>query len=125
MGALHALYYRFRNDVAFYVVYLREAHPEDGWVLAENRDADIAVQDPRSNEERAQVAAACATRLAIRMPVLVAAVEDEVATRYGGWPDRLYLVGKDGRIAYQGGEGPWGFKPEELEAAIEAELARG
>jgi len=28
-------------------------------------------------------------------------------------------VGTDGRIAFQGGEGPFGFKPEELEQAIE------
>ena len=40
-----------------------------------------------------------------------------------GWPDRLYLVGRDGRIAFQGGEGPFGFKPEELERAIERRVS--
>ena len=45
-----------------------------------------------------------------------------VALAYGGWPDRLYLVGRDGRIAFQGGVGPDGFKPEELAAAVESEL---
>jgi hypothetical protein len=34
----------------------------------------------------------------------------------------LYLVGRDGRIAFQGDEGPFGFKPDELERAIEQEL---
>jgi type I thyroxine 5'-deiodinase len=46
-----------------------------------------------------------------------------VASVYGGWPDRLYLVGRGGRIVFQGGEGPFGFKPEELERAIEREVA--
>jgi len=32
-------------------------------------------------------------------------------------PDRLYLVGADGRILYRSGPVPWGFKPDELEAA--------
>ena len=50
-------------------------------------------------------------------------LDNAVASAYGGWPDRLYLVGRDGRIAYQGDEGPFGFKPEELERAIEAHLA--
>ena len=50
-------------------------------------------------------------------------LDNAVASAYGGWPDRLYLVGRDGRIAYQGGEGPFGFKPEELERAIETHLA--
>jgi len=54
----------------------------------------------------------------IRMPVLLDALDNRVARAYGGWPDRLYLVGKDGRIAWQGEPGPFGFKPEELESAI-------
>ena len=39
-------------------------------------------------------------------------------------PDRLYLVGKDGKITYAGGRGPRGFKPDELEDAIREELAK-
>ena len=123
MGALEELAERYRDAAAFFVVYIREAHPEDGWVLSGNRDEGIALTDPASDEERADVAEACAVRLQIRMPVLVDAIDNEVASRYGGWPDRLYLIGRDGRVAFQGGEGPFGFKPEELEAAIETELA--
>jgi hypothetical protein len=57
------------------------------------------------------------------IPVLVDGIDNEVAREYGGWPDRLYLIGKDGRVAFQGGDGPFGFKPEQLEEAIEAEVA--
>jgi hypothetical protein len=56
------------------------------------------------------------------MPMVVDGVDNAVASAYGGWPDRLYLVGRDGRIAFQGGEGPFGFKPDKLELAIEREL---
>ncbi len=56
------------------------------------------------------------------MPVLLDGVDNEVARGYGGWPDRLYLIGRDGRVAFQGAEGPFGFIPEELAAALEAEL---
>ena len=58
------------------------------------------------------------------MPVVVDSVDDEIASAYGALPDRLYLVGKGGRIAFQGEPGPWGFQPEDLEGAIEAELER-
>jgi hypothetical protein len=118
LGALHELWERYRERAEFLVVYIREAHPEDGWVLAENRREAIAIRDPASDAERGQAAGACATRLAIRIPVLVDRADDRVALAYGGWPDRLYLIGVDGRIAYQGGEGPSGFLPEELEAAL-------
>jgi hypothetical protein len=123
LGALEELAERYRDGVAFFVVYIREAHPEDGWVLSSNRDEGIALTDPTSSDERTEAAEACAVRLQIRMPVLVDAIDNEVARRYGGWPDRLYLIGRDGRVAFQGGEGPFGFKPEELEAAIESDLA--
>jgi iodothyronine deiodinase-like protein len=114
---------RHRGRVSFLAVYVKEAHPEDGWVLSENRDAEIAVVDPVGDEERESAAAACAVALRLNMPMAIDAVDNEVARAYGGWPDRLYLVGADGRIAYRGGEGPFGFKPDELEAAIERELA--
>lgn len=123
MGALERIYDRYRKRVEFLVVYIKEAHPEDGWVLEENREASIRVSDPITITQRADVAATCATRLEIPMPVVVDAIDNRVTSQYGGWPDRLYLIGRDGRIAFQGGEGPSGFRPEELERAIAVELS--
>ena len=122
MGELEELHDRHGDEVAFFVVYIREAHPEDGWVLEDNRDDGIALTDPRSLDERAAAAQACALRLRTRIPVLLDDVDDVVASAYGGWPDRLYLIGRDGRVAFQGGEGPFGFRPDELAEAIDAEL---
>ena len=121
MGALHDLYHQY-GQVKFLVVYIREAHPDDGWVSEGNRAQDIHVYDPTTEEERAEVAQACAMALDIEMTVLVDGIDDTVASAYGALPDRLYLVGRDGRIAYQGEKGPKGFKPEVLEAAIRREL---
>jgi hypothetical protein len=109
--------------VHFLVVYVREAHPEDGWVIAENRRSGLAVHDPTTDEERRAVATTCAVRLKMSIPMVVDGVDNAVTSAYGGWPDRLYLVGRDGRIAFQGGEGPFGFKPVELERAIKREVA--
>jgi hypothetical protein len=122
LGALEELHRRYGQDVAFYVVYIKEAHPEDGWVLDRNRRAEVRVEDPTSDEERAEVAQSCALRMRLTLPVLVDGIDNAVASAYGGWPDRLYLIGRDGRVAFQGGEGPFGFKPPDLEAAIRAEL---
>ena len=113
---------RYGDRVEFLVVYIKEAHPEDGWVEATNRRSGIRVFDPTSEAERASVAETCTVRMQIRMPVAIDGVDNRVASAYGGWPDRLYLIGRDGRIAFQGGAGPFGFKPAELEAAIEREL---
>ena len=122
MGALHELYDRFGREVAFFIVYIKEAHPEDGWVVTHNRHEEIAVMDPTSTAERSEVAEACVLKSSIRIPMLVDGLDNAVASAYGGWPDRLYLIGRDGRVAFQGDAGPFGFLPERLEETIELEL---
>ena len=125
MGALHELYDLHRGEVAFFIVYIKEAHPEDGWVVTHNRDDDIAVMDPRSSADRSRVAEACVVKSAIRIPMLIDDLDNAVASAYGGWPDRLYLIGRDGRVAFQGEPGPFGFIPERLAEAIAAETNGG
>jgi hypothetical protein len=117
---LHKLWEQYRDKVEFVVVYIREAHPEDGWVVTMNREEDIAYMDPTTNDERVEVAAACALRLKIRMPVVVDDVDDNIAAAYGALPDRLYLVGQGGKIVFQGDPGPWGFDPDGLAQALKA-----
>ena len=81
------------------------------------------VEDPVTLGERNEVAKVCMAKLALEpMPALVDTLDDAVNDSYDAWPDRLYLIGRDGRVAYHGGRGPWGFKPDELEEAIKREL---
>jgi hypothetical protein len=115
---------KYAGRIDFLVVYIREAHPEDGWVVTMNRSENIQFDDPTSTEERTDVAASCALHLKIGMPVVVDEIDDAVASAYGALPDRLYLIGLGGRIAFQGAPGPFGFQPSDLETAIEAELIR-
>ncbi len=111
------------KDVQFYVVYIREAHALDSRSPMGGGSAPL-MEDPISLIERKTAATTCMTKLALEpMPALVDNLEDSVNKAYGAWPDRMYLVGADGRIAYAGGPGPFGFSPDELEKAIESELA--
>ena len=50
-------------------------------------------------------------------------MENSTDLKYYALPDRLYLIGRDGRVAYRGGPGPFGFVAAELEYAIESYLA--
>ena len=59
------------------------------------------------------------------IPTLVDGMDNKVNRAYAAGPDRLYLVGRGGKIAYQSARGPWGFKPDELELAIRKELGLG
>ncbi len=77
----------------------------------------------QSMEERVEVGSACMLKLGLEMPALVDEMDDTVATAYAAMPERLYLIGSDGRIAYKGGVGPMFFRPKEWEDAIASHLA--
>lgn len=82
------------------------------------------VEDPIDAQERAAVAGSCVEDLKLPMPALIDGVDDKVGRAYGGWPDRLYLIGKDGKVAFAGAQGPAGFDPDAWEKAIVAEQER-
>ena len=69
------------------------------------------------------VAEACALHLDLSLPTLLDDMENSTDQAYAALPDRLYLVGMDGKIVYKSGPGPWGFRPDELAAAIAQHLA--
>ena len=91
-------------------------------MIPENRRSKLAVYEPQTDDDRARVAETCAVNLELDMPMVVDRMDNAVASAYGGWPDRLYLLAADRTIRYQSGEGPFGFSPDELGRAIEDEL---
>ena len=105
-------------------MYIKEAHALDSASPMSGGNAPV-VQEPVTLEERLGLARQCTAALGLeRLPTLVDEISDGVGTAYEGWPDRLYLVGLDGRISYAGGRGPRGFKPDELATAIEKALGQ-
>ena len=118
MPVLNRLYRQYGDRAAFYVVYIQEAHPIDGWQLDDNVEDDVLVSSTASDEERVQVAGVCMTKLGVELPAIVDEADDRVEQAYTGWPDRLYVIDIDGRIAYKSAAGPFGFKPSEVEATL-------
>ena len=106
------------------MIYIREAHALDSRSPA-GGDGNPIVEDPRNATERRAVAKLCMTKLELAsIPTLIDDMDDTANEAYAGWPDRLYLIGLDGKVVFHGGRGPFGFLPDDLEAAIEAELER-
>jgi hypothetical protein len=52
------------------------------------------------------------------MPALVDTIENRTEIAYTAWPDRIYLVDRNGRIAFKSEAGPFGFKTELLSEAL-------
>ena len=131
--SLRDIYRQYRDCVQFLNIYIREAHPKDGWWLggAISRrilkargwsEAATDVYDPKTIEERQQVAKRCESSLGCEIPTYVDTMDDAVNKAYAAYPTRLYLISTEGQVVHAGGLGPFGFKPEELKAAIEKHL---
>ncbi|MDP6444689.1 MAG: hypothetical protein QF805_12925, partial [Pirellulaceae bacterium] len=108
----------YEKQVDFYTIYIREAHPTDGWRLTFNDQFGIKATQPKSFDERLALADQCSSSLQLLCPMLVDTIDDKVAKAYAAFPDRLYLIDRCGKVAYKGGRGPFGYKPRELERSI-------
>jgi type I thyroxine 5'-deiodinase len=104
--------------VAFYAVYIEEAHPSDIWQMQSNIRDGVVFANPRTDGERVQAAESCVRKLGIRFPALIDGIDNTVERQYTGWPDRLVLIGRDGRVVYKSEPGPFGFEPAQLEGAL-------
>ena len=131
--SLRDLYQQYHEQVQFLSIYIREAHPKDGWWFGGGIMGKILkkgipktatdIYDPKTIEERRSVAGQCEESLQYGIRTYVDEMDDPVSKAYAAKPTRLYLVGLDGRVVYAGGLGPYGFSSGALKNAIQEYLA--
>lgn len=109
---------RYKDDANFLAVYVREAHPTDGWKMESNAKVGVSVAQPKTYDERTAVANQCHQLLKTTIPLLVDSIDDSTGNAYSGMPARLYVIDTQGRVAYKSGRGPFGFKTGEMEQAL-------
>jgi type I thyroxine 5'-deiodinase len=105
-------------------VYIREAHPTDGRQVPQNVKDKILIEDPKTLEERRKVAKEFTEQFEVSLPVLVDTLDDTMERAYSGWPDRLYVIDADGKLAYVGDPGPRGFKPADIPPVLKKLLGK-
>lgn len=110
-------YQSSKEKAVFYIVYIREAHPADS-----NWPAPDAPNDPTTMEGREQVASDCIKSMKLSIPFLIDDMKDTASKGYAAWPDRIYIISTEGKIAYKAGQGPWGFKPKDAMAKLQTLL---
>ena len=105
--------------MAFLVVYIIEAHPTDIWQSENNLKDKVLFASPKNEEERGYIAGACVRKLGIKFPAVLDDFNDSTERAYTGWPDRIYLIDSQGRIAYKSKPGPFGFHANQLAGALQ------
>ena len=105
-------------------MYIQEAHPTDGWQVLMNIDQHIEFAQPKTADERAEVAADCMRSLDLAMPMLLDDMTNQVDTAYSALPERLYVIDPEGLISWRSGMGPFGFDVDGFERAVQEQVDR-
>jgi hypothetical protein len=90
VSPLNDLYRRYRDqDFEFFTIYVREPHPGEHY------------GPHRSWDQKLKFARECREQDGIENPVLVDDLEGTVHRCYGAMPNMIYIVDKNGNIAYK------------------------
>ncbi|MBT6960214.1 MAG: hypothetical protein HOA00_03650 [Rhodospirillaceae bacterium] len=118
---LNEVYEANKDNIEFFLIYVCEAHPSDGWQTIQNLETELFYKAPTTADERAEIGNACQIGLDLKYPMLIDNIDDEVENKYVAAPIRLFVIDPDGKITYAGGEGPHKFDPDSWEEAIKAQ----
>ncbi len=111
---------RYGERVAFRMVYIAEAHSSDIWQVGANERDEVIYLNPKTMDERNEVALACVRNLNVGFPAVVDGIDNAVEQTYTAWPDRLVVIDAEGKVAFKSGAGPFGFRPEGVQKTLTA-----
>ena len=92
------MYHRYKDRATFLMVYVREAHPTDGWRMESNDRVGVAHRQPQYVRGAGGRGQRCGKRLALGFPMLVDTIDDRVGAHYSGMPGRFYLIDRRARL---------------------------
>ena len=116
---LNELYSKYGDRVQFYIIYIREAHPAAGWQVPNNLIENVIYDEPSTDAERTDVASACQINLGLKMPMLIDSIDNDIDKKYVGLPMRQFLIDSEGKIAYAGEKGPFGWDDQAFEEELQ------
>lgn len=119
MARLEEIRKAHADSAEFLYVYIKEAHPADEWQMDSNERDDVVYEQPKRFEDRLDIARTFVAEMDVETPTLVDDLANTANACYAAWPERIYIVGTDGRIALKGGLGPFHFDPEEIVAFLD------
>ena len=102
----------------FTFVYIKEAHPDDEWQMKANEDAAVIFDQPDHFDQRMALAQTFISAMDVGTRTLVDDMANTANACYAGWPERIYVIDRGGRIVYKGGMGPFYFDTDELETFL-------
>lgn len=107
---MEKMYQDYKDVAEFRLVYIKEAHALDSsWPVGYAKE--MGIKQHKTYGERCSVANKLLSDKNLHIPTLADDMDDTANKAYKGWPDRLFVIRKDGKLAVAAKRGPWGYKP--------------
>lgn len=125
-SSMEELYSKYSEKAVFLLIYTIEAHPKGDvspyasreWVTEENVFDGILYRQPKTEEEKREIAQKAVSEVDISIPLLLDDMSNNAWQAYGEAPNAAYLIGTDGKIKLRQG---W-FDPEKFERVLKQEF---
>ena len=104
------MYQTYKDKVEFRIVYIKEAHAADSggpMPLA----IEKGLNEHKNLHDRCATAEMLLKDKQLTIPCVSDGMDNAVNETYHAWPDRIFVVRTDGRLAVAAKQGPFGFKP--------------
>ncbi len=122
--ALTSMYRRYRANVPFLLIYIREAHAAGDWQSTRNERENVSLAPVSTLADKQEHAAMCSRKLHLPFPALVDGMDGRVEKSYNAWPSRAFIISRDGRVLYSTRLTELNFHVTEMESALK-EAIRG
>src|SRR5438477_345393 len=108
---LEELYQTYKERATFLLIYIAEAHP--GQLLAlprEDGSTELRVIPQVMTEAESLTNLKGLVRAwNLTIPAFIESPSNSVNEKYAAYPNRLYVIGVDGKVAFKGAPGPTGL----------------
>lgn len=120
MGEFEQLFESSKKSIDFKIVYIRDTHPMLGFRAPTNDRLRIAPeQEPKNLADREKWACEDRKKLKCTIPVIMDTFDDTTLRAYDAFPQRVFVLGKDGKIVYSS-SGLIGFDLEAVTKAVKS-----
>ncbi len=82
----------------------------------EKEKDNVCYAQPKTIGDRVAIANDFTQRFKYPLPFGIDEMSNTANDTYAAWPERLYIIDENGRIAYKGGNGPFKYNPKEVRA---------
>jgi len=86
---------------------------------------DVCYAQPKTLAQRVAIANDFTKRYKYSVPFGIDELSNAANDAYAAWPERLYILDENGRVAYKGGNGPFKYDPKEVRAWLAGRYGEG